>query len=123
MVPDGLASYGVQPDRWLIEKEYARLVQQGLGNFQPPDHATGVVLYQSVRSIRKSDKFERIPHTLFLHFARNIIESSEEQQVLIACQGAVGGEGLRDIAYAAAYVCFLVDDIKSGDMCAARCGR
>src|ERR1019366_6472202 len=78
MFPDSVARNRVEPDGRLIEEQHARPVQRGLGDFQAPHHAAGVLVHQAPALGSQVHELQCLLYARLPLAARQIVEFGED---------------------------------------------
>ena len=111
------------PDGWFIKENQARSVQSGLGDFKAADHPPGVFAYEAVGRSRQSHELQCFTDTRLALPTWQTVELCENQEILLAGQGAVNRDRLGYVANNLAHSDRLGRNRETGDPCLARAGR
>ncbi len=90
LLEDGVAALWVDADGRLVEHEEGRTMEEAAGDVESPLHATGERLDPLVGPVGQVDDVEGFDHPLGEHASAQLVEPSDEAQVL--GRGQVGVE-------------------------------
>jgi hypothetical protein len=89
VLPDVGARYGVQAYGGLVKYEQPGRADQGLGQFQPPDHAARVGLHQAAGRFGQAHDGQRGGSSFWPIFPWHVEQPGEELDVLLSGQHRV----------------------------------
>src|SRR5664280_272346 len=123
MFPDCLSSTRIKADGRFVEEQHSRAVQKALSNFEPSNHAAGILPGEMVRHLRKPHTRESSRNAFCAFPSRNAVEARGQQHVFVARQRAVRRKKLRDITDVAAHLGGLSDYVVAGNRGRSRSRR
>src|SRR5208283_2523350 len=85
--------------RWLIQKENLRSVDQATRKFQPSAHTARVRLYQLVFKGCKFNKIQKLYCTFLGNCSWNSVQIRAQEHIFVTSQVLVGSVLLRNQAY------------------------
>src|ERR1017187_2218143 len=121
--PNRVARNRVQSDGRLVEEDHPWSMQRGLGDFQPTNHAAGVLAHQAAAVGSQTHELQGLPDARLLLAVWQIVEFGEDEQVLVTGERAIHGDRLRHITNGPANVDRLGDYRETGHARLARGGR